>query len=214
MIISEKKPLAEIRESIAAYRKLGIIGCGGCAAVCQTGGTKQVEELAEQLDDKEIVFTFQMDEPCDQRILSRELRRISQRLQDVDALIILACGIGVQTTAAATGKPCVTGLDTVFPGTVVHSMNYAEICLTCGECVLNMTGGICPRALCPKGILNGPCAEKTDEKCSVNSDIECVWVRIAERQKSLGLPVGEAEFMPIDWSKRISPRMIPHSGSR
>jgi ferredoxin len=212
MIISAKKPLEEVKEAAAPYKTLGIIGCGGCAAVCQTGGTKQVEELAEHLDDKEIAFTFQIDEPCDRRILSRELRRISKRLENVDALIVLACGIGVQTVASEAERPCLAGLDTVFPGTVAHADSYMENCVACGECVLNMTASICPRALCPKGILNGPCSEKIDESCSVDSDAECVWVSIAKRRESLGLPVVELEFTPMDWMKRVAPRRI--SGKR
>jgi len=206
MIISARKPLEEIRASIASYKKLGIVGCGGCAAVCQTGGTKQVEELAALLDDKEIVFTFQIDEPCDQRILSRELRRISKKLENVEALLILACGIGVQATASVIDKPCLTGLNTVFAGTVIHSNSYVENCITCGECVLNTTMAVCPRTRCPKGIVNGPCSEKIDEKCSVNSDTECVWVCIAERLESLGLPNSETQFPPTDWAGQIRPR--------
>ena len=206
MIISAKKPLEEIRASIASYKKLGIVGCGGCAAVCQTGGTQQVEELAALLDDKEIVFTFQIDEPCDQRILKRELRRISKKIDSVDAVLILACGIGVQTAAEVIDKPCLTGLNTVFPGTVIHSSSYLENCVACGDCVLNTTMAICPRSLCPKGIVNGPCSEKTDEKCSVNSDMECVWVRITNRLESLGPSDNETPYPPTDWAEQIKPR--------
>jgi len=206
MIISTKKPLEEIRASIASYTKLGIIGCGGCAAVCQTGGTKQVEELAALLDDKEIVFTFQIDEPCDLRILSRELRRISKKLDNVDALLILACGIGAQAIASVTDKPCFTGLNTVFAGAVVHSNNYAENCLACGECMLNTTMAMCPRTRCPKGIVNGPCSEKIDEQCSVIPDMKCIWVQISERLESQGLLDSEIYFAPTDWTKQIRPR--------
>ena len=206
MIISARKPLEEIRTSIASYKKLGIVGCGGCAAVCQTGGTKQVEELAALLDDKDIVFTFQIDEPCDQRILSRELRRISKKLENVEALLILACGIGVQATASFIDKPCLTGLNTVFAGTVIHSNSYVENCIACGECVLNTTMAVCPRTRCPKGIANGPCSEKIDEKCSVNPDMECVWVHISKRSESLGLPINETQFPPTDWAGQIKPR--------
>jgi ferredoxin len=208
MIISVKKPVEEIKDSVEPYSRLAIVGCGGCAAVCQTGGTKQVEELADLLADKEIVFTFQVDEPCDQRILSRELRRISKRLEDVEAVLVLACGIGVQAAASSLDKPCLAGLDTVFPGTVIHSNSYMEICGACGECILNATAGICPRTRCPKGIVNGPCSEKIDENCSVDSDSECVWVTITERRESWGSPAVDTEFPPINWAKQTTPRKI------
>lgn len=212
MIISVQKPLEEIRASVAPYRRLAIFGCGGCAAVCQTGGTKQVEELARELSDKEIVFTLQIDEPCDQRILARELRRVSDRLENVEAVLVLACGTGVQVVASAIDVPCLTGLDTVFPGTVIHSGNYLENCDACGECVLNQTAAICPRARCPKGILNGPCSEKLDERCSVDPESECVWVSIANRAEALGLSETGAEFPPIKWSRQVRPRRIPVTG--
>ncbi|UCD56861.1 MAG: methylenetetrahydrofolate reductase C-terminal domain-containing protein [Candidatus Hydrogenedentota bacterium] len=209
MIISTQKPLEEIKASVAPYHKLAIIGCGGCAAVCQAGGTKQVEELARALGDKEIVFTIQIDEPCDQRILARELRRVSDRLEKVDAVLMLACGTGVQVLASAVDRPCLTGLDTVFPGTVIHSNNYVEVCSACGECILNLTAAICPRTLCPKSIINGPCSEKLNDKCSVDSESDCVWITITDRVESLGVSGTGPEFSPMDWAKRTAPRTIP-----
>ncbi len=206
MIISRQKPLEEIKASVAGYRRLAIIGCGGCAAVCQVGGTKQVEEMERALSDKEISFTFQIDEPCDQRILARELRRVTGRLENVDAVLILACGTGVQALASAINKPCLTGLDTLFPGTVIHSTSYAENCDACGQCLLNFTAAICPRTKCPKGIVNGPCSEKPDEKCSADSESECIWVTITKRRESLGLPGALCEYSPLNWERRISPR--------
>ncbi|MBP1720446.1 MAG: hypothetical protein H6Q43_3884, partial [Deltaproteobacteria bacterium] len=40
MITAERKPLAEIKESIASYRKVLVLGCGSCVAECATGGEK------------------------------------------------------------------------------------------------------------------------------------------------------------------------------
>jgi hypothetical protein len=97
-------------------------------------------------------------------------------------------------------------LNTVFAGTVIHSSNYVENCIACGECALNTTMAVCPRARCPKGIVNGPCSEKIDEKCSVNPDMECVWVQISDRRASLGLAENETQFPPTDWATHIRPR--------
>jgi ferredoxin len=209
VIISKQKPLEEITAAISGYKRLAIIGCGGCAAVCQAGGTKQVEELAQSVEDKDIVFTFQIDEPCDRRILSRELRRVSDRLGSVDALVVLACGSGVQAVAEAAGKPCVAGLDTLFAGTVIHSGSYMQVCSACGECILNRTAAICPRTLCPKGITNGPCSEKIDERCaSDDTETECVWVSISERIEALGLPEIELDFSPASAVARGARRRV------
>ena len=214
MIISTQKPLEEIRTALEPYYRLGVIGCGGCAAACQAGGTKQVEELSKSLDDKDIVFTFQIDEPCDRRILSRELRRVSERVEAVDALLVLACGAGVQGVAAVVSKPCIAGLNTLFPGTIVHSTDYREICRACGECILNQTAAICPRTLCPKSIANGPCSEKLGEQCSVDADSECVWVSITKRSQSLGLAEVSLDFPLAGEMRRITPRRAGRSESR
>jgi ferredoxin len=213
MIISKQKPLDEIVAALAPYSRPAIIGCGGCAAVCQAGGTKQVEELAQALDEKEVVFTFQIDEPCDQRILARELRRISNRLVESDVLLILACGAGVQTIASAVDKPCLAGLDTLFPGAVIHSNEYRELCIACGECILNHTAAICPRTLCPKGIANGPCSEKLDEHCSVDTNAQCVWVSITKRIEGLGLSDLELNFCTSSQSSGIFPRSLSKAAS-
>jgi ferredoxin len=204
MIISIQKPLKEIMDSLTRYRKIAIIGCGGCAAVCQSGGTKQVEQLIPLLEDKEIVFSLQIDEPCDKRVLSREIERVSDRLEEVAAILVLACGTGVQMVAESVDRPCIEGLNTLFAGGVVRLDNYVERCQACGECILNITTGLCPRTLCPKGITNGPCSEKTGVRCSVDEDSECVWERIAGRIEKLGIPSTAVEIPAYDWSRRIA----------
>lgn len=56
----------------------------------------------------------------------------------------------------------------------------------CGECVLDLTGGLCPATRCPKGLLNGPCGGAKDGKCEVNPDNDCVWIEIYDRLKEIG----------------------------
>jgi len=49
MIIGEQKPLDEIKEIIADYQNLLILGCGTCVTVCFAGGEKEVGILASTL---------------------------------------------------------------------------------------------------------------------------------------------------------------------
>ena len=49
MITAERKPLPEIKKSIAPYKKILIVGCGTCVAECAAGGEKEVGILASQL---------------------------------------------------------------------------------------------------------------------------------------------------------------------
>lgn len=49
MIIAERKPLAEIIAMIGDNRKILLVGCRSCAAVCMAGGDREVAALAEAL---------------------------------------------------------------------------------------------------------------------------------------------------------------------
>ena len=40
MIVAERKPLNEIAEMIAPYKKVTVIGCRSCVAICLAGGEK------------------------------------------------------------------------------------------------------------------------------------------------------------------------------
>jgi hypothetical protein len=49
MIVADRKPLDEILESIKDYKKIMLMGCGGCVTICFSGGTKAVELLSSQI---------------------------------------------------------------------------------------------------------------------------------------------------------------------
>ncbi len=186
MIITEKKPIEEIRESLKDSKKVFIMGCGTCAALSQTGGEEQVKEMAQLLSDKEIVGTVVIETPCDKRILKRDLRTVSASLNAADAVLVLSCGVGVQTLVELTGKIAIPGLNTKFIGMTEHIGAFYQRCLACGDCILDETGGICPISRCPKGLLNGPCAGHMDEKCEVDREKDCAWVLIYKRMKDNG----------------------------
>jgi len=186
MIITEKKPIEEIKESLKGTKKVFIMGCGTCATLSQTGGEEQVKEMAKLLSDKEIVGTACIETPCDKRILKRDLRPVSTSLKSADTVLVLSCGVGVQTLAELTGKMAIPGLNTKFIGMTEHIGAFYQRCLACGDCILDETGGICPISRCPKGLLNGPCAGHMDEKCEVDREKDCTWVLIYKRMKESG----------------------------
>ena len=64
---------------------------------------------------------------------------------------------------------------------------WAERCQGCGDCVLGLTGGICPVARCSKHIFNGPCGGSTGGKCEIDPDVDCAWQLIWDRLKALGM---------------------------
>ena len=209
MIITEKKPIEEIRESLKDSKKVFIMGCGTCAKLSQTGGEEQVKEMAQLLSDKEIVGTVVIETPCDKRILKRDLRAVSASLNAADTVLVLSCGVGVQTLVELTGKIAIPGLNTKFIGMTEHIGAFYQRCLACGDCILDETGGICPISRCPKGLLNGPCAGHMDEKCEVDREKDCAWVLIYKRMKDMGqLDKFRAFRKPRNFQISTSPQQI------
>jgi len=49
MITAEQKPMDEIREAKAPYRRILVLGCGSCVAECASGGEKETGMLASAL---------------------------------------------------------------------------------------------------------------------------------------------------------------------
>ncbi|MCK5163529.1 MAG: methylenetetrahydrofolate reductase C-terminal domain-containing protein, partial [Desulfobacula sp.] len=111
--------------------------------------------------------------------------------EGIDAILSLACGAGVQTMADVfKGIPVLPGLNTTFLGALDEPGILNEKCAGCGDCLLGLTGGICPIARCAKRLLNGPCGGSSKGKCeisiSLGRDVECAWHLIVERLKELG----------------------------
>ncbi len=207
MIVTSKKDPADVRKFTGDSRKLIIIGCSECAAVCRTGGSEQVKEMAQLMSDREVLATISIESPCDKRISTRDLRRIEEEMAAADAVIALTCGSGVQALAEITGKKVVAALDTHFLGMVERLGKFYEKCSHCGNCILNDTAGICPVTLCPKGLRNGPCEGIDGARCEVYEDRDCVWHTIHEKLKSLNSMDSFTMYHdPVDWASCHTPR--------
>jgi hypothetical protein len=161
---------------LVPYTKILITGCGTCATEVQTGGEKQVEEMADILRGRWFVDTMMIETACDVRLARRNWRNIKQPGNNYDAVLALACGAGVQTLSEVMGLPCFPGLDTQFLGKAERIGLYYERCKACGECLLGETAGICPITRCAKGLLNGPCGGMMEGKCEVGGYVrDCEW---------------------------------------
>lgn len=206
MIVAQQKPIQEIADMINDCKKVLLVGCAGCVTVCLAGGEKETEILAASLRIKRRLegnpletLTCVATRQCDPEYVEM----LDNQVKDVDAVISLACGVGVQYLAERfTGKWVVPALDTKFiGGSKVHG-EWEEKCGLCGDCVLHRTGGICPIIRCSKSILNGPCGGSQYGKCEISKDVDCAWQLIYDRMKSLGKLDKLMEFQPPkDWSK-------------
>ena len=190
MIVAERKPLAEIREMVKDHKRIMVMGCGTCVAVCMAGGEKEVELLASQLrlaarqDGKEIeVIEETVTRQCDREYMEPVL----DKARECEAVISTACGVGVQLLSDLIEEiPVYPGLNTRFIGTNEAEGVWLERCMMCGNCILGETGGICPIAICPKGLVNGPCGGTNNGKCEVDPNKDCAWTLIYRRLEKQG----------------------------
>ena len=205
MIITEQKPIDQIKSMVKPFNKVFIIGCGTCSTTCLTGGAEQVKEMASKLAGKkmEVIGTVVVEAPCDSRLLKRDTREKISLIKEADAVLCMACGAGVQNVAEKIGKIIVPMLDTKFIGKTERIGQFFERCRACGECILFETGGICPVSRCPKNMLNGPCGGMYKGKCEVgNYEKDCVWVIIYDRLKKDGrLRLFNSFKSPRDFSR-------------
>ncbi len=187
MIITTAKPWEEIIQSLAAARRVFVVGCAACATKCQTGGTEAAAAAVQQLASagKEVTGSVVLDTPCDLRIVKKDLARLAE-VHSSDAVLVLACGAGVQAVADNIAQKTVPGLNPVFVGVTERIGMFHEWCSTCGECVLATTGGICPVTRCAKRLMNGPCGGQINGKCESDPQRDCAWLLIYERLKKQG----------------------------
>jgi ferredoxin len=205
MIIGEQKLLDEIKEMIADYQTVLILGCGTCVTVCFAGGEKEVGILASSLrmatglegENKELL------EATVQRQCEYEYNEeVADLVRKADAVLSLACGIGVQTMNEQFPETItLPGLNTTFLGQPTEQGVWDERCQACGNCILDITAGICPIARCSKSLLNGPCGGSADSKCEIDSEIDCAWQLIYDRLLALDKLELLMEIQPAkDWS--------------
>jgi ferredoxin len=190
MIVAEQKPLDEIKQLVSGYDKVLVLGCGTCVTVCFAGGEKEVGILASSLRMATRLDGIQTEflEATVQRQCEYEYNEaIAELLPQVDAVLSLACGIGVQTmNEQYPDVQTLPGLNTTFLGQPTEQGVWEERCQACGDCVLGTTGGICPIARCAKSLLNGPCGGSQEAVCEVDPETPCAWQEIYDRMSALG----------------------------
>ena len=190
MIVGEPKPLDELKKMLRDQRKVLAVGCGTCVTVCFAGGKKEVGllssalRMASRVDGEDL----EIDECMVQRQCEEEyLAPLEESLADYDAILSLGCGIGVQAMAEHFPDAwIVPGLNTTMLGMPTEQGVWAERCAACGDCILGLTGGICPIARCAKSLLNGPCGGASNGECEARDGRACGWERIYWRLKAQG----------------------------
>ncbi len=205
MIIAERKPMGEILDMVKDAKKILVLACRGCVSVCSAGGEREAEILAsliriglKKAGKKAKVSTDSLVRQCDKEYIDS----LDQFKGKYDAIVSTACGVGVNFIANLRPKDVVyPGLNTSFMGGSAEQGIWAEQCAGCGDCVLHLTGGLCPVVRCAKSLMNGPCGGSVDGSCEIHSSVECIWQSIHDRMNRIGQAEGMDRIAPIrDWS--------------
>lgn len=191
MIIANQKPLNEIWNMIQPYQRVLIVGCGTCMTFCGSGGEREVNFLHNALRLMELKLN-QSAHTFSELTIKRQcepefIEMLTEKINHVDAVLSLGCGIGTQAIAERFDNlPVLPGVNTSIIGMGTMQGVWLERCVACGECILDETAGICPVARCAKGILNGPCGGSKQGKCESNKEMDCAWIQIYKRLEKLG----------------------------
>ena len=212
MIITQKKPVEELLAMLEGVKKVAIVGCANCAAACQTGGEKDMQELKGFLEEQgfEVVATVLPDECCHKMLVKKDTKVL--RDCGAEAIVGMACGDGVQTVADNIQLPVYPANNTMFLGQIERVGMFHEYCRMCGDCVLGSTGGICPITKCAKSLVNGPCGGQKNGKCEVDPENDCAWIQIYNRlvaigqEEKLGMTRADKGYAEVYYPRHINLR--------
>ncbi|HSG42841.1 MAG TPA: methylenetetrahydrofolate reductase C-terminal domain-containing protein [Anaerolineales bacterium] len=206
MIIAEQKSIAEIKAELGSAHKVLVMGCGTCVTVCFAGGDREAAIMASSLrmstqldgDGKQIEHVT-VQRQCEWEYLDQA----AEQVKEADIILSMGCGVGVQAIAEHfPDKWVVPGLNTSFLGIPTEQGVWSERCAACGDCILDLTGGICPIARCSKSLLNGPCGGSEAGHCEIDPNIPCGWQLIYDRLRSMDkLDNIYAIRVPKNWQK-------------
>jgi ferredoxin len=207
MIVAEQKPIEEIFNFTKQFRKVLVLGCGTCVTVCSAGGEKEVATLAPALALKsegeglgQEFLQETIERQCDREFIEPVL----EKARSCDAVLSMACGAGVQLLADMLGPSVrvLPALNTKFMGITSEQGLWTENCRGCGDCVLHLTGGICPVSRCSKSLSNGPCGGyDRNGKCEAGPEVDCGWLLIFNRLKEQGRLDDYKKIMePKNWN--------------
>ena len=190
MIVTTQKPLDEIYDAISPYTNILLLGCDGCTqpprGIKEADTLSQLLELAGKLRNKKFNFqTATFAKQCDSHLIKSTLGDL---LQGIDAVLSLSCGIGIQMIAEYYPElPVFPAQNTHFMGAEERENETIEVrCTGCGDCLLAVTGGVCPHIRCTKGLLTGACGGSKNGKCELSPERDCGWVLIYEQLEKRG----------------------------
>ena len=180
------KTAEELTALLEGKDNLFVVACNKCFKEFNTVQEPDLDEflkLAESLG-KTVVGSAKADFLCNETKAAKGLPGMIP--ENAEHVVVISCGLGVQTVAAITDAPVYTATNSInYTGH--HGMALTKkACDACAQCYLGITGGICPVVDCSKSLLNGQCGGAKDGKCEVDPNMECGWERIYRKLEQLG----------------------------
>lgn len=202
MLITELKAKDVILS--LAKGKVFLLNCHGCKEIHFP--EHEAEELKKELHETgKLIGVATTEYICNKENLVLQLKLHEHAIKEADAVLVLSCGVGVQTVAQMLPeKKVYAACDTyALPGFQgVTPLEYD--CKQCGQCYLNITGGICPITACSKSLVNGQCGGAKNGMCEVDPTMECGWERIQKRLAQIGrLDVLKAPIQIRDYNPNM-----------
>ena len=176
----------ELAELLADKDNLFIVACNKCFKEFETVDEPECSEFEKFAagQGKTVTGSIRVDFLCNKTLTEKKLQDIIP--EGTENVIVISCGLGIQTVADLAGKP-VYAASNSLNYTGHHGMALTKkSCDACAQCYLNITGGICPIVDCSKSLVNGQCGGAKDGKCEVDGNKDCAWEKIYRRLEKQG----------------------------
>ena len=201
MVKATRKPLEQIFDMVKGYRRVLVVGCGGCTSVCLAGGQREAIDLADELATcardgagAAAVRLRHRRAPVQSRVPRRDRGpRGERRLPPLHGLR----GGGGLLADAFPRFPVFPALDTMFVGVDRDVGSTRSAAVPAAPACWATRAGICPVTRCSKGVLNGPCGgTREDGSCELADGIHCAWHDIHEQAEGPGQALTAADRPP------------------
>ena len=161
----------ELTSVLEGKDNLFVIACNKCFKEFETVDEPDCDEFltfaAQQ--GKTVTGSAKFDFLCNKMHTEKKLQDLLP--EGTENVVVISCGLGIQTVADLAGKPVVAASNTLnYRGH--HGMALTKkSCDACAQCYLNVTGGVCPIVDCSKSLVNGQCGGANFFRaiCSLNS---------------------------------------------
>ena len=176
----------ELIPLLESMDNLFVVACNKCFKEFKAEDEPECSEFIRLLvsQGKNITGFSQIDFLCNKLLTEKKLEAALP--QEAENVFAISCGLGIQTVADLSEMPVYAASDSLsFEGR--HGMALTKrLCEACGQCYLNLTGGVCPIVDCAKSLINGQCGGSKKGKCEVDKDRDCAWDKIYARMDIQG----------------------------